>query len=103
MLTAAPISASAPRIPARSPQPRRLRCKPTGKSWVSRAKPNEKHGDWLIVAGEGEKLTDAEATLNEAALDLVLRYWVYAKDSGTRRVPLVDTPIEKGSDPKLLP
>jgi hypothetical protein len=77
--------------------------KPTGKSWVSRAKPTDAHGDWLIVAGDGEKLTDAEANLNAAAIDLVLRYWVHAKDSGARRVPLVDTPIEKGPDPKLLP
>jgi hypothetical protein len=77
--------------------------KPAGKSWVSRAKANDQHGDWLIVAGEGETLPDAEKNLNAAAIDLVLRYWVHAKDSGARRVPLVDTPIEKGADPKLLP
>jgi hypothetical protein len=77
--------------------------KPSGKAWVSRAKASDKHGDWLIVAGEGETLADSEANLNAAAIDLVLRYWVNAKDSGARRVPLTDAPIEKGADPKLLP
>jgi hypothetical protein len=77
--------------------------KPSGQSWVARAKPNDKHGDWLVIAGEGEKLPEAEANMNAAAIDLVLRYWTSAKDSGARRVHLVDTPIETGPDPKLLP
>ena len=68
-----------------------------GNSWVARAKPTQSHGDWLIVAGE------SEAALNLAAIDLVLRYWKHAKDSGARRVPLTDAPINKVADPSLLP
>ncbi|HYO07897.1 MAG TPA: hypothetical protein VER17_02920 [Tepidisphaeraceae bacterium] len=54
-------------------------------------------GSRLIVVG------DDEAAVNRAAIDLVLRYWKHAKDSGMRRVPLTDKPIESGADPKLLP
>jgi hypothetical protein len=67
------------------------------KSFVTRAKSNDDHGDWLIVGGEDE------ASLNLAATDLVLRYWKYAKDAGMRRVPLTNKPIEKGADPGALP
>jgi hypothetical protein len=70
---------------------------PQGTSWVARAKANDAHGDWLIVAGEDE------GTLNLSAIDLTLRYWLHAKDSGARRVPLTDKPIEKGPDPSVLP
>jgi hypothetical protein len=71
--------------------------KPESKSWVTRVKANDQHGDWLIVGG------DDEATLNLSAIDLTLRYWNSAKDSGARRVPLTDKPIEKGADPSALP
>jgi hypothetical protein len=84
--------------------------KPAGKSWVLRAKPTDAHGDWLIVGGDASagsgastRPADDETAINTAAIDLVLRYWSKAKDSGCRRVPLVDTPIEKGADPRLLP
>jgi hypothetical protein len=62
------------------------------KSWVVRQKANR-----LIVGGEDE------ANVNIAAIDFVLRYWKYAKDSGCRRIPLTDKPIEKGADPNALP
>ncbi len=62
------------------------------KSWVAVQKPNR-----LVVGGEDE------ASVNIAAIDLVLRYWKYAKDSGCRRIPLTDKPIEKGADPNALP
>ncbi|MEO6435122.1 MAG: hypothetical protein ABIP55_05105, partial [Tepidisphaeraceae bacterium] len=71
--------------------------KPQGKSWIARARAGEKRGDWLIVAG------DDEASLNLSAIDLALRYWKHAKDSGCRRVPLTDMPINRGADPSLLP
>jgi hypothetical protein len=71
--------------------------KPQGKSWVARSGINDAHGDWLIVAGEDE------ATLNLSAIDITLRYWLHAKDSGAHRVPLTDKPIEKGPDPSVLP
>src|SRR5215212_4997891 len=68
------------------------------KSWVERRKPDGTHGDQLVIAG------DDESSLNIAAIDFVLRYWKYAKDSGMRRVPLTDQPIpEKGPDPGALP
>jgi hypothetical protein len=70
---------------------------PEGKSWVTRLKANDQHGDWLIVGG------DDEATLNLSAIDLTLKYWANAKDAGMRRVPLTDKPIEKGADPSALP
>ena len=71
--------------------------KPQGKSWVTRVQANDQHGDWLIVGG------DDEASLNLSAIDLTLRYWTTAKDSGARRVPLTNKPIEKGPDPNALP
>ncbi|MEA2708593.1 MAG: hypothetical protein QOF78_1194, partial [Phycisphaerales bacterium] len=84
--------------------------KPTGKSWVTRVKPTATHGDWLIVGGDSTsgaaaatRPTDDEPAINAAAIDLVLRYWVNAKDSGARRVKLTDVPISKGADPTLLP
>ena len=79
---------------------------PAGKAWVTRVKPTDAHGDWLIVGGgtgAATRPTDDEPAISAAAIDLVLRYWVHAKDSGARRVPLVATPIEEGPDPKLLP
>ncbi len=57
-----------------------------GKFWVTR------RDNTLIVGG------DDEANLNVAAIDLVLRYWKYARDSGARRIPLTDEPINKGAD-----
>jgi hypothetical protein len=86
--------------------------KPAGKSWVARAKPNDKHGDWLVIAGDASaagagrastRPADDEPALSDAAIDLVLRYWTKAKDLRLPPHPLVDTPIEKGGDPKLLP
>ncbi len=71
--------------------------KPEGKAWVAHANANDQHGDWLIVGGEDE------ASLNLAATDLTLRYWKYAKDSASRRIPLTNKPIEKGPDPGALP
>jgi len=67
------------------------------KSWVHREPANGEHGDRLIVAGNDEQ------SLSVAASDFVLRYWKYAKDSGMRRVPLTDKPIDKGADPAALP
>ena len=67
------------------------------KSWVHREQANAEHGDRLIVAGNDEQ------SLSIAACDFVLRYWKYAKDSGTRRIPLTDQPIDKGADPAALP
>jgi hypothetical protein len=63
-----------------------------GRSWVARPRPNR-----LIVSGEDE------GGVNIAAIDLVLRYWKTAKDSGCRRIALTDKPIEKGADPNALP
>jgi hypothetical protein len=53
--------------------------------------------DVLIVTGSSEE------TVNLAAIDFVLRYWVHAKDSAARRIGLTDKPIQPGPDPSLLP
>ncbi len=68
-----------------------------GDSSIAVRKSNADHGDILSIAGKDE------ASLNASAIDFVLRYWKYAKDSGARRIPLVDTPIQKGADPNALP
>jgi hypothetical protein len=70
-----------------------LPAKADAKSWVTRSD----DGNRLIVAG------DTDANLNLAAIDLVLRYWKHAKDSGCRRIPLTDKPMPKGADPGALP
>ncbi len=67
------------------------------KSWVTRETANAEHGDRLIINGNDEQ------SLSVAASDFVLRYWKYAKDSGMRRIPLTDKPIDKGADPAALP
>jgi hypothetical protein len=36
-------------------------------------------------------------------MDLMIRYWKFAKDSAARRVPLGAKEIPQGGDPALLP
>jgi hypothetical protein len=77
--------------------------KPSGKAWISRAKASDKHGDWLIVAGEGETLADSEANLNAAGDRPRAALLGQRQRLGARRVPLTDAPDREGADPKLLP
>ena len=65
--------------------------------FVTRFGPNAQHGDWLVIGGATPE--DAE----RAAMDLVIRYWKFAKDAAARRVPLVAKEIPQGGDPALLP
>jgi hypothetical protein len=58
---------------------------------------NGTRGERLIVGGATPE--DAEA----AAMDLLIRFWKYAKDSAGRRVGLVAKEIPQGGDPALLP
>ncbi len=65
--------------------------------FVTRIAPNAQHGDWLITGGATPE--DAE----RAAMDLIIRYWKFAKDSAARRIPPVAKEIPQGGDPALLP
>lgn len=58
---------------------------------------NATSGDRLIIGGATPE--DAEA----AAMDLLIRFWKYAKDSAARRIGLVAKEIPQGGDPALLP
>ncbi|MCA1592577.1 MAG: hypothetical protein LC754_08005 [Acidobacteria bacterium] len=69
----------------------------TAPRFVTRAALNGEHGDWLVIGGATPE--DAE----RAAMDLIIRYWKFAKDSAARRVPLVAKEISQGGDPALLP
>ncbi len=69
----------------------------TAPRFVTRAALNGEHGDWLVIGGATPE--DAE----RAAMDLIIRYWKFAKDSAARRVPLVAKEIQQGGDPALLP
>jgi hypothetical protein len=50
----------------------------------------EGHGDWLIVGGPDL------AGVQTASMDLALRYWKNAKDSGIRRVGMTSAPSGQG-------
>ncbi len=65
--------------------------------FVTRMPPNAHHGDWLVIGGTTSE--DAE----RSAMDLIIRYWKFAKDSAARRIPLVTKEIPQGGDPALLP
>ncbi|MFN2453330.1 MAG: hypothetical protein ABR577_03840 [Pyrinomonadaceae bacterium] len=65
--------------------------------FVTRIVPNAQHGDWLVTGGATPE--DAE----RAAMDLIIRYWKFAKDAAARRVPLAVKEIPQGGDPALLP
>jgi len=69
----------------------------TAPRFITRVAPNAQHGDWLVVVGATPE--DAE----RAAMDLIIRYWKFAKDAAARRVPLVAKEIPQGGDPALLP
>ncbi len=69
----------------------------TPPRFVTRAAPNAQHGDWLVIGGATPE--DAE----RAAMDLIIRYWKFAKDAAARRIPLVAKEIPQGGDPALLP
>jgi hypothetical protein len=69
----------------------------SAKQFVVRSGKTDSRGPRLLVGGA----TPQDAL--EAAMDLTLRYWKYAKDSGARRIPLTDKPIEKGADAGQLP
>lgn len=58
---------------------------------------NATRGERLIIGGATPE--DAEA----AAMDLLIRFWKYAKDSAARRIGLVAKEIPQGGDPALLP
>ena len=75
--------------------------KPTGKSWVARAKPTDAHGDWLIVAGEDENRRRGQPQRRRHRPGL--RYWVHAKDSGAAASRWPIRRSRKARIPKLLP
>src|SRR5688500_1724843 len=67
---------------------------PEARSSVTRIPAGEGRGEWLIVSGRGSGATTKEAAAaidnaSKAAMDLTLRYWKTAKDSGARRVGLI--------------
>ncbi|MEK7855694.1 MAG: hypothetical protein AAB288_06365, partial [Acidobacteriota bacterium] len=53
--------------------------------------------EWLILSGSDN--VEAE----RAAMDWVVRFWKYAKDSAARRVGLVERELPLGGDPAQLP
>lgn len=53
--------------------------------------------DWLILSGSDN--LEAE----RAAMDWVIRFWKYAKDSAARRVGLIEKELPLGVDPAQLP
>ncbi len=58
---------------------------------------NATRGERLVIGGATPE--DAE----RAAMDLIIRFWKYAKDSAARRIGLVAKEIPQGGDPALLP
>ncbi|MGI8907566.1 MAG: hypothetical protein ACR2IE_13870 [Candidatus Sumerlaeaceae bacterium] len=69
---------------------------PTAFVYTRNAEPGKQ---WLIVTGSDT------ANVNEAAIDLTLRYWRGAKDSAVRKLggKLVEKALPKGSDAAKLP
>jgi len=67
------------------------------KQFVARVPADAAHGDLLVVSGASAQ--DAE----KAAMDLIVRYWKYAKDSAARRIGLVAKELPSGGDPAQLP
>jgi hypothetical protein len=53
--------------------------------------------DWLIVGGSDSR------GVEDAGMDLLLRYWKFAKDSATRRVGLAQKNLPRGGDATKLP
>lgn len=53
--------------------------------------------DWLMVGGKDSR------EVEETGMNLILRYWKYAKDSAARRVGLARKDLPKGGDPAKLP
>jgi hypothetical protein len=53
--------------------------------------------DWLMIGGKDSR------EVENAGMDLILRYWKYAKDSASRRVGLARKDLPKGGDPAKLP
>jgi hypothetical protein len=58
---------------------------------------NATQGERLIIGGATPEHAEA------AAMDLLIRFWKYAKDSAARRIGLVAKEIPQGGDPALLP
>ena len=53
--------------------------------------------DWLLVTGKNTRETE------QAGMNLILRYWKYAKDSAARRVGLARKDLPRGGDAVKLP
>jgi hypothetical protein len=53
--------------------------------------------DWLMVSGKNSRQVE------EAGMDLILRYWRFAKDSAARRVGLARKDLPRGGDAAKLP
>ena len=53
--------------------------------------------NWLMIGGKDPR------EVENAGMDLILRYWKYAKDSAARRVGLARKDLPKGGDPAKLP
>jgi hypothetical protein len=53
--------------------------------------------DWLMVEGKNPRAVE------EAGMNLILRYWKFAKDSAARRVGLARKNLPKGGDAAKLP
>lgn len=67
------------------------------KQFVARVPNGATRSEWLVIGGASAE--DAET----AAMDLIVRYWKFAKDSASRRVGLVRKELPRGGDPTLLP
>ena len=53
--------------------------------------------DWLLVGGADSRAVE------DAGMDLILRYWKFAKDSAARRVGLARKNLPRGGDAAKLP
>jgi hypothetical protein len=66
------------------------------KSFVTRVTPSPGE-DWLVVGGSDSR------GVEDAGMDLLLRYWKFAKDSAVRRVGLARKALPRGGDASKLP
>lgn len=66
--------------------------------FVGTKKETPAHGqDWLTVTGRDSRAVE------QSGMNLILRYWKFAKDSAARRVGLARKDLPRGGDPAKLP
>ena len=69
----------------------------SAKQFVARVSGENAGEDWLVLSGADPLESE------RAAMDWLIRFWKYAKDSAARRVGLVEKELPLGFDPAQLP